>query len=183
LPQPPAIGTLVDRLYSDVVAEGRDTGWRYAPKWLRGIGNRVVRTAETHLLPDDGEARLELLEESLGDQIRIFGPDGGPTADARARVAKQLEAMGQMAEARLLRVEVLTTYRKHMGEDHPTTLIMEAWLVNNLYLSGMTESARMGAKRLYEARLRVSGPDDENTLWVKRMLVALGSLGDSDSDS
>jgi hypothetical protein len=56
-------------------------------------------------------------------------------------------------------------------------------VVNNLYLSGMTESARMGAKRLYEARLRVSGPDDENTLWVKRMLVALGSLGDSDSDS
>jgi hypothetical protein len=56
---------------------------------------------------EDPEKLLRQREDLLATQIRVFGPDGGPTANARADVAEQLEAMGRFPEARLLRLEVL----------------------------------------------------------------------------
>jgi hypothetical protein len=175
-PEPGGLGHRL--LYSEAVAEGRDSGWWIGPKWVRGIGSRLQTAAEDHLLPDDPEARLELYERSLADMIRLYGPDGGPTAKGRANVAKQLEAMGRLAEARLLWVEVLKAFRKHLGEDHPDTLDVESWLVQNLSSSGMTDATRLGARHLYAARLRVNGPDDKETLWVERLLVSLGDESD-----
>jgi hypothetical protein len=167
-------------LYSDLVAEGRDSGWWIGPEWVRDIGSRIEKTVEARL-PDDPEARLGLYEKSLADLIRVYGPDGGPTAKGRAKVAKQLETMGRLAEARLLWVEVLSAFRKHLGSDHPATLDVESWLVRNLSVSGMTEPARLGAGHLYAARLRVNGPDDKETLWVERLLVTLGDKNDGGS--
>lgn len=164
-------------LYSEVVAEGRDSGWWIGPKWVQGVGSRVEKAAEA-LLPENPEKRLEWYEASLRDQIRLYGPDGGPTARCRANVAKQLESMGRLAEARLLWMEVLSAFQKHLGKDHPATLDVESWLVRNLSSSGMTEAARMGARHLYAARLRVNGPDDKETLWVERLLVSLGDQED-----
>jgi hypothetical protein len=167
--------------YADCVAEGRGSGWWLRPKWLRGIGGRLGDAIEARL-PEDPNARLELLETSLSDQIKIYGPDGGPTAKVRSLIAKQLEAMGRYAEARLLWVEVLTASRKHLGDDAPDTLDAETWLVRNLVISGMSDAARSGAQHLYAARLKVNGPDDKTTLWVERLLVNLPQKDPEASD-
>ena len=140
------------------------------------MGSRIERAAEAHL-PDDPDARLAVYEESLADLIRLYGPDGGPTAKGRANVAKQLETMGRLAEARLLWLSP-SAFRKHLGRDDPMTLDVDTWLVRNLSMSGMTEPAKVGAEHLYAARLRVNGPDHKDTLWVERLLVDLGNESD-----
>jgi len=105
--------------------------------------------------------------------IRQFGPDGGPTANARADVAKQLEKMGRFAEARLLREEVVAANRRHRGDEHQLTLEAEEWLIVNLRDSGLLKEARSLCSQNREARLRKLGPDNEATVRVSRLLETI----------
>jgi hypothetical protein len=75
-------------------------------------------------------------------------------------------------------VEVISAFRKHLGDDDPATLDVETWLVRNLSLSSMNEPAKMGAGHLYAACRRVNGPDHKDTLWVERLLATLGDRND-----
>ena len=81
------------------------------------------------------EQALEMAEKHLHRQIRIYDPDGGPTAVGRADVAARLEALGRLDEARLLGI--------------------------NLTKSGRPDEARIILVHVYDERRRILGPEDD----------------------
>jgi len=98
-------------------------GWWKAPKWVGRLTGRPIDWLAIKLQgkleeleqqePDPDQAALERTEAFLARAIRLFGPDGGPTAGAKADVASQLEKMGRLTEAQLLREAVLEANRYH----------------------------------------------------------------------
>ena len=131
---------------------------------------------------EDPEERLNRLEALLARQIRIFGPDGGPAANARELVATQLEKMDRFTEARLLREEVVAAFRRNRGEEDEYTLLAEEWLGTNLAKSGKPREARLLYGHVYEIRLRTAGPEDKGTLRTQQILRGLDP-GDEGSNS
>ena len=116
---------------------------------------------------------LEFAERNLDRQIRIYGPDGGPTAVGRWNVATKLEALGRYEEARLLRREVIAAYGRHVGAEHPHTLSAELALGINLAKSGLCDDARTLFEHVLEHGRRVLPPDDETTKTASRWLASL----------
>jgi Tetratricopeptide repeat len=96
-----------------------------AGTWAERIAGHMTKN-------EDPEGLLEKAEDLLALQIRVFGPDGGPTANAREDVAERLEKLGRFIEARPLREEVLAARRRHLGDEDPDTLSAEEWLGWNL---------------------------------------------------
>jgi hypothetical protein len=119
----------------------------------------------------DSEQRLDVLETALATAISTHGPDGGPTATARAFVASQLEEMGRHAEARLLRRDVVDARRRRLGSEDLSTLISEYNLAYNLYQCRMYEEAEPLSVHVYESRRRILGPDDAETLHANQLLT------------
>jgi len=66
-----------------------------------------------------------MAEEILDTHIRVFGPDGGPTSNAKAEVTKRLEALERFVEARVLREEVVAANRRHRGNE---ALVTNPWV-------------------------------------------------------
>lgn len=153
-------------------------GWRVHryDKLLQRIRQRAEKSADF----GTPEEALEWYEKSLRRQIRIYGPDGGPTAVGRAHVATKLEDLGRFDEARLLREAVVAGYRRHLGDEHVYTLSAELALGINLQRSGMTDQARRVLIHVYEERKRILGPDDEATLTASRWLAAMGYTEEAD---
>lgn len=122
---------------------------------------------------EDPEHVLERRQKVLDRQIRVHGVDGGPTANARGDVAKQLEKMGRLVEARVLWEEALAAYRRHRGPDDRYTLECEAWLASNLMRSGLYGEARPLLAHVCDVRSRELGPDDEDTKDAFRQLALI----------
>jgi hypothetical protein len=122
---------------------------------------------------DPPEKALERAEGNLAMTIRVFGPDGGPTAGARAEVASKLESMGRFAEARLLRESVLEAHRHHNGPEHLDTLTAELWLAFNLCKQHMLGEAKPLVVHACEGRRSLLGPDDERTMQAEKLLSQL----------
>jgi hypothetical protein len=141
--------------------------------WARSLGERLIKN-------DPPEHKLELAENLLAQEIRLVGPDGGPTSRARADVAKQLERMGRLTEARLLRQEVLDANRHHLGDEHPYTLGAEMWLGANLRDSQLLEEARPLFAHVCHVRRHTLGPNDERTLEAESYLASLDDWGNHD---
>ena len=53
--------------------------------------DRANEKVENRFKGDSPEKALQRAEDHLALTIRVFGPDGGPTAGARSSVATQLE--------------------------------------------------------------------------------------------
>jgi hypothetical protein len=149
-------------------------GWVVLPAWLgkplANLRDWLDQKASASASP---EQALEMAEKHLHRQIRIYGPDGGPTAVGRANVAARLEALGRLDEARLLRQEVFDGYARHLGGDHPYTLSAELALAINLTKSGRPDEARIILVHVYDERKRILGPDDDATQTVSRWLATL----------
>jgi hypothetical protein len=155
-------------------------GWSNPPKLLKKLGERAHNLAERMNKNDPPEELLHRMEVLLARQIRLFGLDGGPTANARGAVAKQLERLGRLPEARLLREEILAAQRHHRGAEDPQTLNAELWLAINLRNQGLPEDARPFFVHVCEARRRVLGPDDEETVLADKYLASLDDRSGSD---
>lgn len=89
----------------------------------------VAKRYEDKLSTDE---KISIAEREVRTQIRLFGVDGGPTANARKDLAERLEGADRWIEARVLREEVLAGRRRHLGADHRETLVAELWLARNL---------------------------------------------------
>jgi hypothetical protein len=117
--------------------------------------------------------QLRRSESRLSFQIRIFGPDGGPTSKARSAVARNLEKLGRHSEALLLREEVFAANRRHLGIEHPFTLQAEGSLALTQRAIGNVDEARRLFAHTYEIRMRTQGPDNEKTIKSKLWLDAI----------
>jgi Tetratricopeptide repeat len=148
-------------------------GWVVLPHWLEAPLGKIRKKLESFVYRGTPEESLEAAEDILRRQIRIFGPDGGPAAVGRANVAKKLEDLGRLDEARLLRREVVAGYKRHLGDGHIYTLSAELALGINLKTSGMSDEARDLFTHVHEERTRVLGPDDEATLTASRWLTSM----------
>jgi hypothetical protein len=153
-------------------------GWWSGTKWLRALGTRIRQVAYKVLAHRDPADNLMIAEDVLAKQLRRFGPDGGPTANARAEVAKRLEILGRFVEARVLREEVVAANRRHRGNDDLYTLAAEEWLAFDLVQCGMRDEASELYSHVYEVRLRDIGPDDARTAHARANLAAMGASTD-----
>lgn len=154
-------------------------GWWKPPRWMHPFGVLLRKVAERVSENRGPEFRLDYMEDSLATVIRKFGPDSGPAARGRASVANQLESMGRLAEARLLREEALAAHRRNVGDDDEQTLVAEGWLAVNLVKSGLREEAKAHFSHVYEVRLRTLGLEHELTQWIGRWLASTDTEGDS----
>jgi tetratricopeptide (TPR) repeat protein len=161
------------------MTEFHGRGWHTLPKWMEpligGIRRRIWGWANFDSNPEDA---LESAERSLQRAIRIYGPDGGPTAVCRGEVAKRLEALGRWDEARTRREEALDAYRRRLGDEHRYSLDAEMFLGDNLRNAGLTELARKYYLHVCEVRRRTLGPGDSQTQLAERCLDSLGGNGD-----
>jgi len=111
----------------------------------------------------DPESLLVQYEKNLDRQIKIHGVDSGPAANARNRLAGQLEKMDRWDEARLFREQAFDAYRRNRGLDDRYTLEAEEWLAVTLARCGLREHATSHIEHVIEERTRTLGPDDEVT--------------------
>ena len=153
-------------------------GWWGGTKWLRASGVRIRHVAYKLLALRDPAENLKVAEDVLARQIRLFGPDGGPTANARAEVAKRLEILERFVEARVLREEVVAAFRRHRGNDDLYTLVAEEWLAFDLVQCGMRDEASDLYSHVFQVRLRDLGPDDAKTVHARANLAAMGASTD-----
>jgi hypothetical protein len=130
--------------------------------------------------PADFERFIEMHERIVAKAVRTFGPDGGPTSNARHHLAIELERSGRLAEARLLHEEVLAAHRRHFEPEDPNVLAAEEHLAVNLYQSGMYEQARPLFTHVRDARERSLGSDDPATLRPAKWLAAIASIDQGD---
>jgi hypothetical protein len=162
---------------NDATGKGR---WK-PPRWRHPIGRWAERNAERLAQNESPEWRLRVVENALARAIRRFGPASGPAARGRAEVAKQLEIMGRLSEARLLRQEALAAHRLNLGADDEQTLVTEALLALNMRRSGLLEEAKAHLTHVYDVRLRTLGPEHELTQWTGRSLASVDGQGDPDA--
>ena len=149
------------------------SGWWDRPRWLGATGSWAVWLGR-HLTRDkDSDWVVKRYEENVATQIRRFGPDGGPTANARSLLAMELESGGRIAEAQLLRREVLNAYRRNRDAEDRDVLGAEEGLAVNLAESGMFTEARPLFEHVRDVRGRILGSDDSDTLRPARWLSAM----------
>lgn len=120
---------------------------------------------------------MQRYERLLAIQTRLFGVDGGPTANAREDFAKALEGAEQWSEARLFREEVLGARRRNLGEDHRDTLIAEIWLARNLAHDAMYEEALFLAIHARDCWRRDDQVDDEDIDVAERLVTSIEKAG------
>ena len=158
------------------MVEGDGRGWHTSPRWVDSLFSKAKKWAfrTANYTPEEA---LEAAESGLTLQIRLYGPDGGPTAASRGDVARQLEQLGRLTEARLLREESFAAYQRRLGDEHRYTLDSELWLGMNLKPSGLPHDARSHFAHVCEVRRRILGPDDQQTQLAERFLASLGDMG------
>jgi hypothetical protein len=82
-----------------MVMSSSEWRWWRCPGWMRKTGAWAGRVSGQMAKNDVPEELLWVSEDVLAIQIRVFGPDGGPTANARRDVAANLERPGRFTEA------------------------------------------------------------------------------------
>jgi hypothetical protein len=121
----------------------------------------------------DPEDRLQVAEAALASVVRRRGGDSPLAAQARAEVARRLEDLGRLTEARLLRENAVATYSHVFGSDHPSTLTHKLMLVRNQHGARSFEEARLMAVDVHNVSLQVLGGDHETTKraedWIRRI--------------
>jgi hypothetical protein len=157
-------------------ADGR--GWYTPPKWVYSLGQRAGRLADRVTKNNPDEKNLEGLEKGLAKMVRVFGPDGGPTANARAAVATMLERMDRLDEAATLREEVLAANRYHLGAEHVRSLMAEMCLASNLIRQDRADEAKPLLRHVIEVRQRTLGPNADGTNEVEKWLANIESDAD-----
>jgi hypothetical protein len=159
-------------------SDGR--GWSPSSRKLR-VTSKLAAKIEKRLSKDlSPQQRLTKVEDALDVLIRTYGPDGGPAANGRSRVADELEAMDRYPEARLLRQEALDALRHHLGNDHPSTITAETMLARNFLDSGLGIEARPLLRHIHDAEAERLGPDNKGTVWASKWLEYLDSELGSD---
>jgi eukaryotic-like serine/threonine-protein kinase len=158
------------------MAEGDGRGWNRHPQLIRLIrpltwwGQRKWSRIEE----GDPAKALSVAEDSLAALIKVFGPDGGPTAAGRAKVAHQLERLDRYAEAQLMWQDVVESNRHYFGDDDMATVSAESRLAHVLGLTGQIDIAIPLARQVYNVYLRDLGPEHKATIRAREMLTALG---------
>ena len=130
----------------------------------QGSRRWAERALEKLNAKQDPESVLALYEEALKRQIRAHGDDSGPAANARSDIAKQLESMDRLDEARIYRQEAFDAYSRNRGVEDPYTLGAEEWLAVNLARCGLPAEATTHIDHVIEVRTRTLGPDNDETL-------------------
>jgi hypothetical protein len=143
------------------------------------VTSKLAAKVEKRLSKDmSPQERLTKVEDALDVLIRTYGPDGGPTANGRSRVADELEAMDRYQEARLLRQEALAAFRHHLGNDRPRTIEAETMLARNFLDSGLRGEARPLLRHIHDAEEARLGPNNVGTVWASKWLEYLDSSED-----
>jgi hypothetical protein len=153
------------------VADSKGKGWWTPPTWTDPISERLVNLQDRLEKGEDPEARLRWTDSWIARLLRLFGPNGAPTARARADAAKQLEALDRLEEARPLRELAADAYRRNLGDEHPLTLRQEEWLAINLSKSGLLIESRTLLRHVEEVRLRTLGEANDETLRARLWLA------------
>ena len=109
-------------------------------------------------------------------QVRMFGVDGGPTANGRAEVARQLESMGRWVEARVFWEQVVAAYRRNRGADDLMTVQSEEFLALNLAKSGLHQDAINLMDHVVAVYRQALGPDHEETTRAIRFRERIKAL-------
>jgi hypothetical protein len=136
--------------------------YRWAQNWIK-----------RYEVDKDPDQLLEMKRGILDRQIRVHGVDGGPTANSRADVAKQLDRMDRHDEARLLWEQIVAAYHRNQGSDDLSTVHYEEWLAVNLIESGRVDEGRVLLEHVYNVRLAALGSEDEATEGVLRRLKSV----------
>jgi hypothetical protein len=158
------------------MAEGDGRGWNRHPQLIRLIrpltwwGQRRWSRVEN----GDPEVALSAAEDALAALIKVFGPDGGPTAGGRAKVTHQLERLDRYPEAQMMWEDVVQSNRRHFGDDDMTTVSAESRLAHVLGSTGHIDDAIPLARHVYTVCRRDVGPDHNATVQAREMLTALG---------
>lgn len=165
----------------DQESDGQFFGWSWwhVPRWLGRFSTRTLGLGRRAARDRDPDWLIGRCEATLARQIRLFGPDGGPTTNARMHLAIELERSDRLAEARVLWEQVLDASRRHRGPDSPDVLLAEELLAINLVKSGMTDDARRLFAHVGDARERLLGSDHRDTLRPARWLSAFERPGQS----
>lgn len=158
----------------DQESDARFFGWGrwHVPGWLGRRSTRAMGLGRRTARDRDPEWRIRKCEATLARQIRLFGPDGGPTTNARMHLAIELERSDRLAEARVLWEKVLDASSRHRGPESSDVLTAEELLAINLVKSGMTDDARPLFAHVRDARERLLGSDHADTLRPTRWLSA-----------
>jgi hypothetical protein len=150
--------------------------WWNGRKWkaldtgpARSSREWAERALEKLHAKQDPESVLALYEKSLERQIRVHGVDSGPAANARGDVAKQLESMDRLDEARVFRQETFDAYTRNRGVEDPYTLGAEEWLAVNLARCGLTADAIIHIEHVIEVRTQTYGPDHQDTVEAREL--------------
>ena len=156
--------------------DDRTFGWGWGRhRWLIHPARWAYRFLHRSERYADPEKMVRGYEDAIATSIRIFGPDGGPTNNGRHHLATELERTGQLAEARVLREEVLNAYRRHRDSEDPGVLAAEEYLAANLYRSGMFDEARPLFTHVRDSRERTLGSEDPATQRPGNWLAAMDS--------
>jgi len=125
---------------------------------------------------DEFDRFIGMQEKIVAKAVKRFGPDGGPTANARFHLAVSLERAGRQDEARLMYEEVLAANRRHRDSEDPNVLGAEEHLAMNLFRSGKLGEARSLFAHVRDARERTLGSGDPATQrpsnWIAAIEVA-----------
>ncbi len=158
----------------DQESEAQFFGWGgwHAPRWLGRFSARAMGLGRPAARDRGPDWLIGKCEAALARQIRLFGPGGGPTMNARMHLAIELERSNRLAEARVLWEQVLDASRRHQGPESPDVLTAEELLAINWVKSGMTDDARPLFAHVRDARERLLGSDHEDTLRPSRWLSA-----------
>ncbi len=146
-------------------------GWGKRPTWVLTIGRFGSRMERRFSEGDDPDTAIEDAERALQLAIKVSGLDGGPTTVARRQLAWKLEQANRFVEARLHREQVFASMMRHLPPDDLGTLHDEEYLAANLARSGMADRARPLWHHIREAREISLGPDHEDSLRIRRLLL------------
>jgi len=125
----------------------------------------------------DPEKLLQMMLNLLDKEIRMFGVDGGPTANARLRIARQLESMGRRDEARVYLEQVVASYRRNRGDDDLMTAQKEEFLAVSLAEDGLTADAVGLLEHVESVYRSVLGNDNEETKRVRDRIELIAPSG------
>lgn len=109
---------------------------------------------------------VSVLQQALGIEEQLTGPEHPARAAALDRLALGYQAAGKYEQAEELQWRALAIREHALGPEHPDTVTTYFNLDWTYYLQGKYEQAEAAAQRALEIRERALGPEHPDTLDV-----------------
>ena len=122
------------------------------------------RLGVVHMRQGRIDEALQLAEETLATQNRLFGADHEGTLRSRSLVGWLFAAQGRHDEAEPLLLETLEDHRRVLGSESPMTLATMNSLARVYWAQRRLDEAESLLRELIDTLTRVKGEDDEERL-------------------